>query len=295
MPEPILVTGATGTIGARLVQRLTAREIPVRAFVRDPVNAQSLHAPSVEIATGDLADPASIRNALHGIEKMFLLTSSSPDQVTLQGNAVRAAEEAGVRHIVKVSALGARPDAPFHLGRWHAETEDQIRDTGLAFTFLHPHVFMQNFLGFASTIQRDEAFYAPLGRAAVSMVDARDVAEVAAAVLQHPAYHTGQTYVITGPEAVSYADAAEALSTVLDRPIRYVDVPPEAYRDRLVEAGRPEWLADDLTALSRIFRAGHGAHLSSVVRDLTGRRGRRFGRFVRDYADAFRSAAAVPV
>ncbi len=291
MPDPILVTGATGTIGSHLVQHLAARHVPVRAFVRDPVKAQSLHAPTVQIATGDLGDPDSIRNALHGVEKVFLVSSPAPEQVTLQGNVVRAAQEMGVRHIVKVSALGTRPDSPLQIGRWHAETEDMIRDAGVSYTFLHPHSFMQNFLSFAPTIERDGAFYAPLGRAAVAMVDARDVAEVAAAILQSDR-HAGQTYVVTGPEAVSYADAAEALSTVLERPIGDVDVSPDAYRDHLVEAGLPGWLADDLTTLGNLFREGHGARVSPVVRDLTGRRGRRFGQFVRDYAEAFRRPVA---
>lgn len=293
MPEPIFVAGATGTVGSHLVQRLAARQLPVRAFVRDPVKAQSLHASSVQIATGDLGDPDAIRNAMHGVEKVFLVSSPAPEQVALQGNVVRVAQEMGVRHIVKVSALGTRPDSPLQVGRWHAETEDLIRDAGLDYTFLHPHTFMQNFLHFAPTIEREGAFYAPLGRAAIAMVDARDVAEVAATILQSDR-HAGQTYVITGPEAVSYADAAEALSTVLGRTIRYVDVALEAYRAHLVETGLPEWLADDLTTLYGIFREGHGRQVSPVVRDLTGRRGRHFSRFVRDHADAFRPVAKVP-
>ena len=293
MNTPILVTGATGTVGSHLVQQLATRQVPVRAFVRDPAKARSLHAASVEIATGDLSDPASIRNALHGVEKVFLLSPPSPDQVTLQGNVIRVAEEMDVRHIVKVSALGTRPDSPIRLARWHAETEDQIRDADLAFTFLHPHSFMQNFFGFVPGIHRDGAFYAPLGNAAVSLVDARDVADVAAAILQS-GNHAGQTYVVTGPEAIPYTEAAEALSTVLGRPIRYVDVPLDTYRNHLLDAGLPDWLADDLTTLNRIFREGHGAQVSPVVRDLTGQRGRSFGQFVHDYADVFQPVAKVP-
>lgn len=294
MNPPILVTGATDTIGSHLIQHLTVRQVPVRVFVPDLASAESFHAPSVEIATGDLRDPSTIRNALHGIEKVFLFSRPAPDQVALQGNVVRVAQEMGVCHIVKVSALGTRPDSPLHLARWHAETEDQIREADLSFTFLHPHLLMQRFFDFVSTIARDDAFQAPLGDAAVSMVDARDVAEVAAAVLQSADLHAGQTYVITGPEPVSYADAAEALSTALGRPIRYVDVPFDAYRRMLIEADLPEWLADDLTALHRILRAGHGAQVSPVVRDLTGQRGRSFGEFAQDYADTFRPVAAMP-
>lgn len=292
--QPILVTGATGTIGSHLVQQLADQHVPVRAFVRDAeVAAQSLDGPSVDLVEGDLEEPSTIEKALDGVSKVFLLSSSASEQVRLQSNVVEAAQQADNPHIVKVSVLGARPDAPIHLARWHAETEDQIRDTDLPFTFLHPQIFMQNYLALAPLIAQEDAFYAPLGDTRVSLVDARDVAEVAAAVLTAAHHHVGKTYNITGPEAIPQTEVAEALSTALGRRIEYIDVEPEVFRDQLDDMGVPDWFADDLMATCRIYRAGHGAQVSSVTRDLTGQRGRTFGTFAQDYVDAFRAAETV--
>lgn len=292
--QPILVTGATGTIGSHLVERLAEQHVPVRAFVRDAGAAQSLEASSVDLVEGDLEDPSTIEQALDGVGKVFLLSSSAPDQVQLQGRVVEAATQADTPHVVKVSVLGARPDAPIHLARWHAETEDHIRESGLPFTFLHPQIFMQNYLALAPLIAQDDAFYAPLGEARVSLVDARDVADVAAAVLTAAHHHRGKTYTVTGPEAIPQTEIAEALSTALGRRIQYESVAPEAFRKRLEGMGVPDWFADDLMATCRIYRAGHGAQVSTVVRDLAGHHGRTFGSFAQDYVDAFRAATTVP-
>ena len=287
MTPRILLTGATGTVGRALTHRLIQDRVPVRLFVRTPEKAASYESATVEIVEGDLSDKASIERALEGVETLFLLTNPGPEQVALQRNAVEAAQEAGVQHIVKVSALGAHPDARIALGRWHSETEQHIRDTDLAYTFLQPHSFMQNLLASAPLIQAQGQFYGVAGDARMSLVDARDVAAVAARVLEAPGDHVGETYVITGPEGITYAEAAEQLGEARGEPVTYVNVPPEAYRQGLVDAGLPTWLADDLTALGTYFATGKAAEVSPVVEDLTGAPGRSFRQFAHDYARAF--------
>lgn len=285
MSPSILLTGATGTIGSELTRLLAEQGVPVRLFVRTPEKA--LTAPTVELVQGDLSDRASIAAALDGIETLFLLSSPSEDQVALQGNAVAAAREAGVNHIVKVAALGTDLDSPVALARWHGQTEQQIREAGVAYTFLRPHSFMQNLLGSVPTIQAQGAFYGVMGDAKISIVDARDVAAVAAAVLTNPAAHTDQVYSITGPEALSYPEMAAQLSEALSRSVQYVDVPVEAYRQGMIDAGLPAWLAADLATLGQYFATGAAAAVSPVVREVTGRPGTSFRRFARDYAAAF--------
>ena len=287
MTPSILVTGATGTTGSALVRRLDARGTPVRIFVRDAGRAAGLSAPTAQVAVGDLTDGDSLARALEGIETVFLLTPVSPDQEAVQGKVVDAARAAGVRHLVKLSALGTSPDSPAKLGRWHASVEERIRGSGMGYTFLHPHSFMQNLLASAPLIREQGVFYGASGDGAFSAVDARDIAAVAAAILQDPAPHHGKTYTVTGPEAVSHPEMAAHLSDALGRPVRYVNLPPEAFRAGMVGAGLPDWLAEDLASLQVFFSTGHGAAVSPAVRDLAGEPGIPFAAFARDHAAAF--------
>ncbi|HET6765308.1 MAG TPA: SDR family oxidoreductase [Longimicrobiaceae bacterium] len=282
----IVVTGATGKIGSELVRLLRERGQGVRAIVRSAEKGAELAALGAELAVGDLGDAASLRAAFAGGDKLFLLAPAGPDQVALQHNAIQAAKQAGIRHVVKVSALGAAPDSPVALGRWHAETEAELAASGMAWTVLQPHSFMQNLLGSAGTVAGQGMLYAPVGDAPVALVDTRDVAAVAAGVLTQPG-HEGRTYVVTGGEAVTYARVAQALGAATGRPVQYVDVPPEAARGGMLAAGLPEWLVDDLLGLFAIFKAGHGATTTDAVRTIGGREPTTIEQFARDHAAAF--------
>lgn len=286
----ILVTGATGKVGSEVVKQLAARGAPVRALVRSPEKARAIAAPGVEIARGDLGDPGSLGAAMEGVEALFLLTPPDPRQVEWQHNAIEAAKRAGVRHVVKLSAIGASEHAPVQLGRWHWQTEEELKASGLGWTILQPGFFMQNFLGFAPTIQGQGAFYSNVnGR--VALVDARDIAAVAVAALTEDG-HEGQTYVITGGEAISYPEAAEKLSAALGRGVNYVEIPDEAMRSALLQAGLPDWFADDLLALNAILNAGHAATPTDVVATVAKKEPIRFDQFARDHAAAFGAAPA---
>ncbi len=282
----ILVTGATGNVGSQLVPTLVRRGAQVRALVHTPEKAKIVEGPGVEIVFGDYDDPASLDAAMQGVEALFLLVFPSPDGQRQPDNLIAAANEAGVRRIVKLSALGAAADSPSMLGRWQHESEQRVAASGLAFTHLQPHSFMQNFFNFAPAIAEQGAIYAPMKDGRISAVDVRDIAEVAAAVLTEDG-HEGKTYVLTGPEAISYADAARALSEVLGRTVSYVDVPPDAARQGMVDAGLPSWLASEMVALYEIFAAGYAADVSPAVEEITGSPGRTFARFAQDHADRF--------
>lgn len=285
--SPILVTGATGTIGRPLVAALTARGLPLRLLARDPERAADLRGPHVTLAQGDFTEPDTLPPALEGVERAFLLTSPSPGQAEVHRSFIQAAEEAGVQHVVKISAYGAAPDAPMQLGRWHAEADDALRSSSLAWTILQPHSFMQNLLAQAEVIRTTGAFYGSSGTGRFAMIDARDIAEAAATILADPAPHAGHSYTLTGPEAVSHDQCADALSHALDREVRYVNLTREAHRAGMVENGLPAWLADDLTTLQAIYANGGGRSVSPAFRSITGRRGRTFPVFARDYAGAF--------
>ncbi len=282
----ILITGATGTTGTEVVKQLAGKGASVRALARSPEKAAHLSADNVKIAKGDLSDPASLDAALEGVERVFINSSADPQMGMLQGNMINAAKRAGVQHLVKMSALGTSPDSPIGLARWHAEIEKMASRSGLTCTFLHPTFFMQNLLMYANSIKAEGVFYATNRDGKGAMVDARDIAAVAAAVLTEDG-HGGQTYPITGPEALSYSDAAAILSEALGKPVRYIDVPPETAAHQMLDTGMPKWFVDDILKLSEVFAGGHAAEVVTTVRDVAKVDPRTFVQFAQDYASAF--------
>jgi uncharacterized protein YbjT (DUF2867 family) len=283
----ILVTGATGRVGSELVRQLSADGVPVRALVRDSARAEAIGGPGVELAEGDLLDAASLDEALDGVDRLFLLTAFIPDQETPARNAIAAAVRAGGIHVVRMSAVGALEGSPFATGGGFARTERLLRQSGLEWTVLQPHAFMQNLLANAGSIVAEGVLYGTSGEGRIGTVDTRDVAAVARTVLTEPG-HAGRTYVLTGPEALSYGDIAATLAAVLGRDVRYVDVPPDRYEQTLLGFGLPEPLAADIRVLyGEIFRSGGGDLVTTHVEDVTREQPRSFEEFVRDHAAAF--------
>jgi uncharacterized protein YbjT (DUF2867 family) len=282
----IVVTGATGHIGSELVRLLSSNAVSVRAVTRDPHRAQSL--PGVDWVKGDLGEVRSLPGLFRGADRMFLLTPNSENMRGLQVGAIQAARDAGVAHVVKGSALGASDHSRSPIGRAHYETESALQESGMAWTILRPHVFMQNFLDIAPTIARDQKIRAASGEGKIPFIDARDIAAVAALTLTS-AGHEGKKYVLTGPEALNYREVAKILGDAIGRRVDYVAESPEGARERLVRAGAPSWSIESMLALAAYQRAGGPtATVSPAVKELLGRPARSFSEFVRDYASAFR-------
>ncbi|NNG16148.1 MAG: SDR family oxidoreductase [Gemmatimonadales bacterium] len=286
----ILVTGATGTIGGELTKLLAQQDIPFRAMVRNPEKARVLKTQHIETVVGDLQDPASLDRAFNGAGGIFLLSAADERQVKLQLNAVEALKRAGVGYVVKVSVIGAHGDAPIKLGRDHAAIEQALLDTGITSAFLRPHSFMQNLLGSIELIANKGEFYGATGTVKLPLIDARDVAAAAAALLIKPC-HESEGYVLTGPESISNEEVAEILGEVTGKSIRYVDIPPEQLKSGMVAAGMPEWLAADLQTLHEMWLKGVGTEVTDAIPSITGRPGRTFRDFAQDYAAAFRGSA----
>src|SRR4051794_7950756 len=142
----ILVTGGTGSSGSEIVEALASKGVKFRMLARNPGKV-AVREEGVEIVAGGLSQPRTLADALKGIEKVLLLAPPAPNQVELESNVVDAAKQAGVRHIVKFSAMTADPKSPSRFPRAHGEIEQRIRSSGLAWTFLRPTFFMQNLLG----------------------------------------------------------------------------------------------------------------------------------------------------
>lgn len=283
----ILITGATGTIGSELATQLSARGTPFRALVRSLENAKKLaQLDDAELVVGDLNDPESLVRALDGIERAFLLTNSSEQAETLQMNFVAVAQQTGVKHIVKLSQFAADLHSPVRFLRYHAVVEQKNRESGLAFTFLRPNLFMQALLGFRDSIVHQGKFFATAGKAPISIVDIRDIASVAVEALTRPG-HENKIYDLTGPEALTHQQMAAHFSDVLGRPVAYLDVPPAHLQQALLSVGFPEWQADGLLEDYAHYARGEASAVSSAIQEVTGKPARDFKSFVRDYATVF--------
>ena len=283
----ILVTGATGNIGSELVEQLTAQKVPFRAMVRHAKDVEALsQLEGVEAVIGDFDDETTVADALQGIERAFLLTPSTERAEIQQKTFVELASRAGVEHIVKQSQWAAAADSPVRFLRYHAAVEEKIQESGLAYTFLRPNLFMQGLLGFRDTIIQQDKFFAAVGEAKISAVDTRDIAAVAAAALTGEG-HTGKIYNLTGPQALSHAEMAEELSAALGRPIQFVDVSPEAMHDTLLQVGFPAWQAGGLIEDYAHYARGEAAVVTGDIEAATGKAPRTFEVFARDYASAF--------
>ena len=262
----IAVTGATGRLGGRVARLLADAGIAQRLLVRDPSRAPRL--PGATAVVAPFGDPTAVRRALTGTSTVLMVSASeTPDRVDLHRSFVDAAVAAGVEHLVYVSFLGAAPDATFTLARDHWATEEHVRASGLAHTFLRDNLYA-DFLPMLAG--EDGVIRGPAGDGRVSAVAQDDIAEVAAIVLRHPGSHAGRTHDLTGPRAVSLAEVAATLTAATGRPVTYhAETVPEAYASR-ARYGAPDWQVDAWVSTYTAIAAGELAAVSSAVADVTG-------------------------
>jgi uncharacterized protein YbjT (DUF2867 family) len=292
--ETILVMGATGTLGGEVVKQLSSSTpaVNIKAGVHSAQNVNKVKdGDKVEVVLIDYNKPETLKEALSQVDKLFLLTPDVPNAHELASNLVIEAKKAGIRHIVKQSVMGADLEADVGTFRLHRQAEKIIEQSEIPFTFLRPNEFMQNFVNFHSHfIKNNNAFYLPLEDAKVSLVDVRDIAAVAVKSLTEDRSdkHNNNTYLITGPEALSYYQAAEILSSATDKKISYVNISEEEARGAMKEMGMSDWLINTISELHDYFRKGNASQVSSAVEEVTGKKPISFSQFAKDYAEAFR-------
>ena len=290
--ESILVTGASGNIGSEIVKQLlaVAPAVSIKAAVHSRQNVKKVRdGDRVKVVPIDYNERDTLREALKDVDKLFLLTPDVPNAPDLASNAVIEAKKAGIRHIVKQSVMGADLKADVGTMRLHRQVEEIIEQSGIPFTFLRPNEFMQNFIKFHSpSIKGNNAFYLPLEDAKVSLVDGRDIAAVAVKSLLDEDKHKNKTYLITGPEALSYHQVAEMLSNATGKKISYVNISEEEAKVAMKEIGMSDWLINTVSELSDYFRKGKASEISSAVEEVTERKPISFYQFANDYAEAFR-------
>jgi uncharacterized protein YbjT (DUF2867 family) len=292
--ETILVTGATGTLGSEVVKQLSSATpaVNIKAGVHSAQNVKKVKdGDRVEVVLIDYNKLEHLKEALSQVDKLFLLTPDVPNAHELASNMVIEAKKAGIRHIVKQSVMGADLEANVGTLRLHHQAEKIIEQSEIPFTFLRPNEFMQNFINFHSpSIKNNNVFYLPLEDAKVSLVDVRDIAAVAVKSLTEDRSdkHNNKTYLITGPEALSYHQAAEILSNATGKKISYVNISEEEDRGAMKEMGMSDWLINTISELHDYFRKGNASQVSSAVEEVTEKKPISFSQFAKDYAEAFR-------
>jgi uncharacterized protein YbjT (DUF2867 family) len=279
----ILVTGAAGNVGSRVVRRLAKRGLQVRSFVR-PGEAKQASA-GVEKFEGDLADRARVKAAMKGASKVYLLVAGT-ETVSLEANVIDAAAEEHVEHLVKHSVQGAEYEAA-QIPRWHRTGEKRIEASKVPFTFLRPASFASNALGWAGMLKGGDAVYGPYGEMALPVIDPEDIAAVAETVLTEPG-HAGKAYTLTGPAALTTAEQVAILGKVLHRSLSFVNVPDDAARTSMVGMGMPAAYADAMIDLVKMLRGLGRVPPTQTVAELLGRPATPFGSFVEANAAAFK-------
>lgn len=287
----ILITGASGNVGREVLKQTALAAARTGDKVRAAFQATAGVAvpPGVEPIALDYNKPETIRTALKEVDRVFLVGPPNSQLPALERKAADVIAHSNIRQIVKLSAMGGR-DATFT--RQHAESEDYIRSKGIPFTFLRPNGFMQNAVIYnARPINEHNAFFGSEGDGRVSQIDIRDVAAVATKVLTSPDPerdgHIGKAYTLTGPEALTNAEIAQMLSRELGREINFINLPPEQLRPALLAAGVPDWNADAVLDLQRLYREGKAAAITDDVEKILGRKPISFAEFLADHRSAF--------
>jgi len=287
----VTVTGSSGTIGSELIRLLSAAQAPTRAVFRNLSKIQRLR--DVVWLQADLRDARVLEPTLAGTTRLFLLSDNQKGFSRLQIDVLRAAENLGVSHVVKLSALGASDHSKSSIAREHWEAEQALQQTSMTWTILRPHAFMQNWLGeIADSVRAAGIIESPIGDGRVPFIDTRDIAAVAAEVLLHPEGHAGHKYFLTGGEAVGLADLAAALIDVIGRTVTYRPISMDVARARLEARGTPPDQIEALLAIAEYQKAGGPTSMvSEKVARILRRPPRTIRDFVRDHIDRFRGPA----
>jgi uncharacterized protein YbjT (DUF2867 family) len=280
----------SGNVGTPVALELARLGHQVALTVRTPKPNAEWDKLGIRQVPFDINLPASMTSALKGTEAFFSLTPLVENMVAAGTQTIRAAKEAGIRKIVRMSAQSAGPEAAIQLGRWHYAVEKAVEDSGIPFTILRPANFMQNYLTFGTpeTIKSQNAFYSPLGDAKISVIDTRDISAAAARVLVE-AGHEGKRYDLTGGESLSNQDIARNLSEALGREITHVSIPAAKASEAMAASGMPAWLVIMLTELNAFGAAGNLATVKPDTGLILKRKPIAFSQFVQDHLATFKS------
>lgn len=279
MSKKILVTGATGNIARGVIPALVQGGASVRAYVRAPAKASNLEKMGVELAHGDFSKRDALNRAAEGVDAILAITPAGPD-AAVQGEAVlNAALNSGSPYYVRISAIGAAPDAPTENGRLHYQSDELLISSGLPYTILRPHFFMQNLFGSVETINADGNMFWGMGDGKLGLIDVRDIVDCVVSLLLKGG-HDNKVFTPTGPESISFHDMARIISSSLGKPVNYIPVSLDTVRDAILGLGWGEWGARIMVDYSRAYSENWGDFVNSDAETIIGHKSRSFQNFM---------------
>jgi len=280
----VLITGATGNIGGRVVEHVLQAGIRPRVLARDAEKARRAFGERVDVRVGDLSDPSSLRAAFAGVSSVFLV-NAGPDLAARDAAAAQVAKQAGIRHLVKLSSMDV--DGEVGAGAWHAQGEHALRESGLAATFVRPSGFMSNALWWVPSIKAEGLVRTSTGDGRIALIHPDDIAEVVTRALLDPE-RRGQVLSITGPAALTYAEMAALVGAVIGRAVGFSALSDGEARRRFAGRAEPDAMVEALVSIWRAIREGRLARVTGVVEQVLGRPPRSFETWVGENAAAFR-------
>ena len=278
MSKKILVTGATGNIAGFVIPQLLQAGATVHAYVRDANKASHLAEIGAILFEGDFSNQEALNRAAEGVDSILAITPAGPDAVTQGEVVLNAALSSGSPYYVRLSAIGAAEDAPTANGRLHYATDQAVINSGLTYTLLRPHYFMQNLFANVETIATESKMYLGMGEGSLGMIDVRDIADSFVALLLKGG-HENKIFTPTGPESLTFSKAAETISEELGKSVTYVPVPIEAVGEAIIAAGWGEWGAEVMMDYSKAYAEGWGDFTNNDVEIVTGNKARNFRQF----------------
>jgi uncharacterized protein YbjT (DUF2867 family) len=279
----VLITGATGDVGARVVRQLLERGECPRIYARDVAKAKSQFRDGVEVFAGDLADATALRAALEGVAAIFLV-NVGPSIPARDAIAAQAAKAACVKHLVKLSSMDV--EQGLAIGAWHEKGETAIRTSGVPFTFVRPSGFMSNLLAWATPIKAEGAVRASTGNGRRPFIHSEDIASVSTKVLTTGGYQ-GEALALTGPEALTFGEVTAKIAATIGKPLRFEVISDDEARQRYARISGSDEETEAHVALWRAIREGRLATVTPTVEHVLGRKPKRLDEWLSENADAF--------
>ncbi len=268
----IAVIGGTGITGSQVVAALKAKGAQFKCIVRDPAAAAAKLGDDVELAQGDLTDPASLDAALEGATSLYVVIGHSPGLEQMGMNALAAAKRAGIGYLVYSSGSekGITSDAPSDILKAHYLIEQAIKNSGLKWAIMQPNYYMSSLMMMAEPIAKMNKMITALSPdTVISMIHPADVGDAAAEVLTNLDKYAGASYYLSGPH-ITLGQTCEAFSRVLGREIEYTQVPPEAAGKAMADKGMPDWLIAHVRGIMGFIAKGGMAGVSDNVEKIAG-------------------------
>lgn len=281
MGKKITITGATGNIGGLVVPSLLEKGAEVTALVRDAAKAAKLKESGVNVVEGDYNNAEAIKTSMQDAESVLVIAPPNPDAVAQNTAIFEAIKATGKPHVVRISAIGAAADAPTENGRFHHKSDEELKNSGLPYTILRPHFFMQNLFMAAETIGSEGQIYMGMKEGKLGMVDVRDIADSAVNILLNGG-HLEKIYTPTGTNSITLTEAAKIIGDAIGKEVNYTDVGFDAVKKSIIDMGWGEWGGQIMYDYNKAYSENWGNFTTGDVETITGNKSRSFETFVKE-------------